>query len=179
MFLISLVGVLTSYDGSSHCARFGRNSGLRVSARPRCHERMRDVAGLRQVSKPIRSSEGIYFRGLRQRCPQTCATGPWPSFVDVIRNEAAGNADLALAERTRIQSARRGKLFEVWVTVRGKLNTNVHSSPCNQAANRGYGYLGAFPAQIVADSFSDTRLIPAAASPIDLLQSQQHDLLQS
>jgi hypothetical protein len=99
--------------------------------------------------------------------------------VDVIRNEAAGNIDLALAERTRTQLARGGKVFEIWVTVRGKLNTNVHSSPCDQVANRGYGELGAFPAQIVADSLSDIRLIPAAASPINLLQSQQHDLLQS
>ena len=64
------------------------------------------------------------------------------------------SANLALAERTRTQSARHGKLFEVWVTVRGKLNTNVHSSPCNQVANRGYGYLGAYPAQIVADSLT-------------------------
>ena len=139
----------------------------------------RDFAKYRNRYVAVR---GIYFRGLRQRCPQTCATGPWPSFVDVIRNEAAGDADLARAERTRQQAARRGRLFEVWVTVRGKLNKSGHSSPvgpCDQLPNRGYGDLGAFPAQIVADSFSDVRLIPATASPINLLQSQQPDLLQS
>src|SRR5579871_5616346 len=65
------------------------------------------------------SVRGIYFRGLRQRCPQTCATGPWPSFVDVIGSDAAGDAiwaDLAQAERTARQAARHGRLFEVWVT---------------------------------------------------------------
>jgi hypothetical protein len=105
--------------------------------------------------------------------------------VDVIKNERAGDpisADLAQAMRTARQAARHGKLFEVWVTVRGKLITNDHNSPvgpCDQKANRGYGDLGAFPAQIVADSFSDIRLIPAATSPINLLESQQYDLLQS
>jgi hypothetical protein len=63
---------------------------------------------------------GVYFYGLRQRCPQTCATGPWPSFVDLVGGDAAGDADLAAAERTAGREAKQGRRVEVWVTVRGK-----------------------------------------------------------
>ena len=138
-------------------------------------EMSRDFAKYRNRYVIVR---GIYLQGLRQRCPQTCATGPWPSFVDIARNKAAGDAiwaDLGRAVRTAQQAARQGRLFEVWVTVRGKLNTNTYTSlvgPCDQLAKRGYGYLSAFPAQIVADSFTDIRLIPATASPYELLRQQ-------
>ena len=116
---------------------------------------------------------GVYFHGLRQQCPQTCATGPWPSFVDLVGSDAAGYAiwtELAKAERTAEQEARHGRRVEVWVTVSGKLNASDRHSPagpCDRMVNSGFGHLGIFPAQIVAEAFSDVQLIPNADSPYD------------
>src|SRR5689334_13041470 len=62
---------------------------------------------------------GVYFEGLRQRCPQTCATGPWPSFVDLVGSDAAADsiwADVAAAEGTAEREAKQGRRVEVWVT---------------------------------------------------------------
>jgi hypothetical protein len=64
---------------------------------------------------------GVYFYGLRQSCPQTCATGPWPSFVDLVWSDAAHEAtwgDLADAERTAEREAKQSRRVEVWVTVK-------------------------------------------------------------
>jgi hypothetical protein len=116
---------------------------------------------------------GVYFQGLRQRCWETCATGPWPSFVDLIGSDAAGDAiwtELAQAERAAEQEAKHGRRVEIWVTVRGKVNAKERRSPagpCDPVVNSGFGHLGAFPAQIVAEAFSDVQLIPSADSPYD------------
>jgi DDE superfamily endonuclease len=102
---------------------------------------------------------GIYFDGLRQECPQTCATGPWPSFVNLVGSDAAGDAiwvELAKAERTAEHEAKQGRRVEVWVTARGKLNASERRSPigpCDRIVNSGFGHLGVFPAQIVAETF--------------------------
>jgi hypothetical protein len=79
---------------------------------------------------------GIYFHGVRQQCPQTCATGPWPSFVDVIGSNTAGHAlwaEVAKAERTAEQEGKKGRRVEVWVTVRGKLKASDRRSPSGLA----------------------------------------------
>jgi hypothetical protein len=116
---------------------------------------------------------GVYFYGLRQRCPQTCATGPWPSFVDLVGSDAAGDgmwADLAQAERTAEREAKQGRRVEVWVTVRGKLNASDHRSPagpCDPVANSGFGHLGAFPAQIVVEAFDNIQVVPNVDSTYD------------
>ncbi len=116
---------------------------------------------------------GVFFNGLRQACPQTCATGPWPSFVEIIGSDAAGDAiwaELAKAERTAEQEAKQGRRVEVWVTVRGKLSASERRSPvgpCDPVTNGGFGHLGAFPAQIVVEAFDDIQIIPNAHSPYD------------
>jgi hypothetical protein len=116
---------------------------------------------------------GVYFNGLRQQCPQTCATGPWPSFVDLIGSTAAADAGwaaLAEAERTAEREAKQGRRVEVWVTVRGKLNTRDHRSPvglCDRVVNSGFGHLGVFPAQIYVEAFDDIQVRPNADSSYD------------
>ena len=116
---------------------------------------------------------GVYFNGLRQRCPQTCAIGPWPSFVDLVGSDAAGAAiwaELAKAERTAEQEAKLGRRVEVWVTAVGKLNASDRRSPvgpCDRVANSGFGHLGAFPAQIVVQAFNDVQVIAQPDSPYD------------
>jgi hypothetical protein len=44
-------------------------------------ELSRDFTAYRNRVVAVR---GVYFYGLRQQCPQTCATGPWPSFMDLV-----------------------------------------------------------------------------------------------
>jgi hypothetical protein len=116
---------------------------------------------------------GIYFDGLRQECPQTCATGPWPSFVNLVGSDAAGDAiwvEVAQAERTAEHEAKQGRRVEVWVTARGKLNASERRSPigpCDRMVNSGFGHLGVFPAQIVAETFNDVQVIPRSDSPYD------------
>ena len=116
---------------------------------------------------------GVYFSGLRQQCPQSCATGDWPSFVDLIGSGGEGDAaraELDKAKRTAEREAKQGKRVEIWVTVRGNLKTSDHRSPagpCDRVANSGFGHLGAFPAQIVVEGFSDVQVVPKANSPYD------------
>ncbi len=129
------------------------------------------------------SVRGIYYYGLRQTCPQTCATGPWPSFVDLIGADSARLDELPVTFTTNMQSwdalnkvhraverdAKQGKRVEIWVTVLGQLRANPRSpiGPCDEVANRGYGHLGAFPAQLVVKSFSNIEVVPNANSPYD------------
>ena len=116
---------------------------------------------------------GAYFQGLRQQCPQTGATGLRWSFVDLMGSDAAGDAiwaELAKAERTAEQEAKHGRRVEVWVTERGKVNAKERRSPagaCDPAVNSGFGHLGVFPSQIVAEVFSDVQLIPNPGSRFD------------
>ena len=130
----------------------------------------RDFTAYRDRQVAVR---GVYFNGLRQHCPQTCATGPWPSFVDLVGSDAAGDAiwaDLAKAERTAEREAKRGRRVEVWVTVIGKLKASNRRSlvgPCDWVVNGGFGHLGVFPAQIVVEGFNDVQVVPKADSPYD------------
>lgn len=133
-------------------------------------ELSRDFAAYRDQVVAVR---GVYFSGLRQQCPQTCATGPWPSFVDLVGSDAAGDAiwvELANAERTAEQEAKRGRRVEVWVTVRGRLKASERRSPlgpCDRVVNSGFGHLGAFPAEIVVDAFNDVQIVSRPESPYD------------
>src|SRR6476660_7544555 len=96
--------------------------GMASSGQPPSHitvmtvcELSRDFATYRNRVVAVR---GVYFHGLRQECPQTCATGPWPSFVDLIGSGAAGDAiwaEFAKAERLAEQEAKQGRRVEVWV----------------------------------------------------------------
>ncbi|HWR53452.1 MAG TPA: hypothetical protein VN428_20260 [Bryobacteraceae bacterium] len=133
-------------------------------------ELSRDFTAYRNQVVPVR---GVYFHGLRQECPQSCASGPWPSFVDLVGSDAAGDAiwaELAKAERTAEQEAKQGRRVEIRVTVRGKLNASERRSPigpCDRVVNSGFGHLGVFPAQIVVEAFNDVQVIPQPDSPYD------------
>ena len=133
-------------------------------------ELSRDSSAYRNRMVAVR---GVYFNGLRQHCPQTCAIGPWPSFVDLVGSDTAGDAiwaDLAKAALTAEQEAKHGRRVEVWVTVKGNLKASERRSPvgpCDRAMSRGFGHLGMFPALIVAESLSDIQLIPNADSAYD------------
>jgi len=141
----------------------------------------RDFTAYRDKLVAVR---GVYLYGLREKCPETCAAGPWPSFVDLIGTDRkrpgqppvgfttddSGWVQLDTAERAAEREAKQGKRVEVWVTVLGRLRANPHRSPvgpCDIVMNRGYGHLGAYPAQLVAEGFSDIQVIPNANSPFD------------
>jgi len=100
---------------------------------------------------------GVYYYGLRQTCPQKCADGPWPSFITL---EAPAGSDvfnaLGKVQNSVELEAKKGKRFEIWVTVTGRLDTMLRS-PCERAASkyRGYGHLGVFPAMLTVQSITD------------------------
>jgi hypothetical protein len=129
----------------------------------------RDYGAYRDRPVAVR---GVYFYGLRQQCPETCATGPWPSFVDLVGSKAADANWVALdqAERSAEREAKRGRRVEVWVTVRGRLRASDHSSPvdaCDPVVNSGYGHLGSYPAQIEVEAFDDIQVVANGDSPWD------------
>jgi len=93
---------------------------------------------------------GVYFYGLREACPQTCATGLWPSFVDLVGSDTAGDAiwaEVVKGQNTAEQEGKQGRRVEVWVSVRGKLNASEHRSPvgpCDRVGIAGSGISGPF-----------------------------------
>lgn len=127
---------------------------------------------------------GVYYYGLRQNCPQTCANGPWPSYLDLIGPEDTPTGDppavfatdestwaeLAKVRQAVERDAKLGKRAEIWVTVLGQLRAREHRSPagpCDMMAGGHYGHLGAFPAQLVVKRFSQIEVVPNAGSPYD------------
>src|SRR5437870_132969 len=68
---------------------------------------------------------GVYYYGLRQACKQTCANGPWPSFLDLVGADNSTWDPLAKAEQTVELEAKKGKRFEIWVTAVGQLKTSA------------------------------------------------------
>ena len=119
------------------------------------------------------SVRGVYYYGLRQECPQKCADGPWPSFINL---EGGGDDTWqALAKATReveAEAKRAGKRFEIWVTVVGRLETRATLSPRGPCDRKswglvGYGHLGVFPAQITVESFRDIEVRVNPKSPYD------------
>jgi hypothetical protein len=110
---------------------------------------------------------GLYWSGLRQDCPQKCATGLWPSFIYLKMVQQSGLND---AVRTAATGALTGKHLEVWVTVTGRLQTSMRPSvlgPCDRASwgVPGYGRRGAFPAQIIVSRFVNIELKENPQSP--------------
>jgi len=93
--------------------------------------------------------------------------------VDLVGSDVASDsiwAEVSNAERAAEQEAKQARRVEVWVTVRGKVNSSDRRSPigpCDRIVNSGFGHLGAFPAQIVVESFTDVRITPNANSPYD------------
>jgi hypothetical protein len=127
---------------------------------------------------------GVYFSGLRQNCPESCATGPWPSFVDLVGtdNRLPGEPPFGFtdadgtwvsvdsAQRIAEREAKQGRRVEVWLTVTGRLCASAYRSPvgpCDRVVNSGWGHLGIFPAQMVVKTFSQIEVVPNPHSPYD------------
>jgi len=128
----------------------------------------RDFSAYRDKHVTVR---GVYYWGLREACPQKCPDGGWPSFVDLVGEEANWDA-VAGAEQTVQLEAKKGKRFEIWVTVAGQLKTMAKRSPlgpCDKVGSRyfGYGHLGMFPAQLVVKEFRDIEVKENPKSPYD------------
>jgi hypothetical protein len=127
---------------------------------------------------------GVFYYGLRQKCPETCANGPWPSFLDLAGADdvRAGKPPAGFVSdqqswvaldnvlRTVERDSKQGKRSEIWVTVVGRVRARGHPSPvgpCDIMARGNYGHLGAFPAQLVVKSFTDIEVMPNPNSPYD------------
>jgi hypothetical protein len=115
---------------------------------------------------------GVYYYGLRQECPQKCAGGLWPSFLDLEGGAVVTWSALDKVEQTvKVEAKKTGKRFEIWVTVIGRLRTRAQHSPlgpCDKESwGHGYGHLGVFPAQIAVENFSDIEVKVNPQSPYD------------
>jgi hypothetical protein len=113
---------------------------------------------------------GVYYYGLRdQSCPQKCADGPWPSFIELRSTD--WNA-IEKVEKAVEADAKTGRRFEIWVTAVGRLRTHARRSPldpCDKQGSRyfGYGHLGAYPAQLDVTHFTDVVVKENPKSPYD------------
>lgn len=131
----------------------------------------RDYAAFRGKLISVR---GVDYYGLRETCPEKCVGGPWPSFIDLVgtghmepgeppirfQTDDASWAALDRVERAVEREAKKGKRFEIWVTVSGQLRTRArhsHLGPCDRIGSDtyGYGHLGGYPAQLVIKNFSN------------------------
>ncbi len=144
-------------------------------------ELSRDFGAYRDRMVAVR---GVYYYGLREKCPQKCSDGTWPSFLDLGGTDGPDAATIAFAtddatwdavekvQRTVELEAKKGNRFEVWVTVVGELKTMVKRSPlgpCDKIGSRHYGYgsLGVAPALLVVQRFSDIQIKANPESPFD------------
>jgi len=118
---------------------------------------------------------GVSYSGLRQECPQECATAPWPSRVWVVGADPTYEASwtaLDQAEQMAKREAGRGRHPEIWVTAVGRLRTQARHSPagpCDVIGSRlyGYGHLGEWLAQREVDYFTGIEAIENPNSPYD------------
>jgi len=115
---------------------------------------------------------GVYYYGLRQTCPQKCADGPWPSFIELIGTGGGTFEAVDRVQRTVELKAKKGKRLEIWVTAVGHLETMARLSPngpCDKKGSMymGYGHLGAFPAQLTVRSFTNIEVKENPKSPYD------------
>jgi hypothetical protein len=129
----------------------------------------RDYAKVRDELVAIR---GVYYYGLREECEQKCASGLWPSFINLEGGREGVWNDLAkTANQVEREAKATGKRFEIWVTVIGRLQTRAKPSrrgPCDKKSwGLGYGHLNVFPAQITVDSFRDVEVKVNPRSPYD------------
>jgi hypothetical protein len=133
-------------------------------------ELSKDFPGFRDKVVTVR---GVYYYGLRQECAEKCKSGLWPSFINLEGGTDETWAALAKSERdVEAEAKRSGKRFELWVTVVGRLQTRTKRSalgPCDRKSwgLGGYGHLGAFPAQIIVESFRAVEVLVNAQSPYD------------
>lgn len=114
---------------------------------------------------------GVYYYGLRQQCPQKCAVGLWPSFINLVGGEdTAWNALAKTEKEVEAKAQGSGKRFEIWVTVVGRLEAPAKRSPlgpCDRIAWGNYGHLGGYPAQLAVSAFRDIEVKVNPRSPYD------------
>jgi hypothetical protein len=67
-------------------------------------ELSKDLASFRNKVVTVR---GVYYYGLRQECPQKCASGLWPSFINLEGATDATWAALAKADK-EVEAERNG-----------------------------------------------------------------------
>lgn len=131
-------------------------------------ELSKDFPGFRDKVVTVR---GVYYYGLRQECAEKCKNGLWPSFINIEGGTNETWAALAKSLRDLEAEAKRSrKGFELWVTVVGRLQTRAKRSPLGPCDRKswglvGYGHLGAFPAQIIVESFRDIEVRLNPQSP--------------
>ena len=123
-------------------------------------ELSRDYRAFRDEMVTVR---GVYYYGLRQECQQKCASGLWPSFIDLEGGRQGVWDELSNTLGSVENDAKAtGKRFEIWVTVTGRLQTRAKRSrrgPCDRKSwGVGYGHLNVFPAQIVIESVHDVEV---------------------
>ena len=129
------------------------------------------------------SVRGVYYNGLRQRCPQQCPNGdPWPSVLDLVSSQYPrddGTPSFATEEpswdavdASVLQRARAGDRGEIWVTVRGYLIARSGSpiGPCDLEANGMFGGVqvrGWYGALLIVQRISDLEFRRNPASQYD------------
>jgi len=136
---------------------------------PAC-ELAKDLGAYQNKAVTVR---GVYYYGLRQECQQKCATGIWPSFLNLRGGKASEWAELAKTiNKVENEAKVTHQRFEIWVTVSGRLKTIVkHSSrgPCDRRnwGLGGYGHLGAFPSEITVETIREIEVRVNPKSPYD------------
>jgi hypothetical protein len=115
---------------------------------------------------------GVYFYGLQESCSQKCADAPWPSFI-WLSGADSENYEWAVLDNIECKvelEAKKGKRFEIWVTATGHLRAREQASPlgpCDRIARGGYGHLGAYPAELVVEEFTNIEVKANPNSPYD------------
>jgi hypothetical protein len=135
---------------------------------------------LPRYNNQVVTVRGVYYYGLRQECPQKCATEVWPSFIALVGKESSdpetarrnAEAFANLHRQAEDEAKRTGKRFEIWVTVTGELHTHAQPRsfvPCDRKSwgMPGYGHLGVYPAEIVAEGLKDIEVKENPRSPYD------------
>jgi hypothetical protein len=97
---------------------------------------------------------------------------PLAVFLDLEAREVGDWNALDKAQKNvELEAKTTGKRLEIWVTVVGRLQTRTRRSALGLCDRNswfpGYGHLGAFPAQIVVESFSDIEVKVNPQSPYD------------
>lgn len=131
---------------------------------------------------------GIYYHGLRQRCPQTCPAGePWPSVLDLASPTYGKNGGLQVPfstdqaswevlDRAVLRAAEETEKTEVWATIRGYLvaRSNSPLGPCDQVADGMLGGLyarGRYGAKLIVERVDDVQTRRNAATGYDYTEA--------
>ena len=134
----------------------------------------------RRYDDPVIAVRGVYYQGLRQRCPQTCVTGdPWPSALDLVGDRfpisavpvrfSTDHQSWDALDKEVLRQAARLYRGEVWVTIVGQLRAGKGSvlGPCDRVAGGHFGHLGTFAAQLVVQRVVEVSVGEASSTGYD------------